>query len=137
MTDPAAFSNEFTSLLLEGDPTRAIYVSSHVITIEELSEGARKSLFDQVELSLCRAIASKVDQTLVLTFPPNKSILRLYSDIQVFLGQHHGTKSVTSTIRPFPGTTHLEVVCGTAANSNLTIKFVGLCINVYPLSEIA
>ena len=132
MANSSAFSNEFISDLVKGDPTTGIYKSKKYGVVE-LSNEATKSLFDRIEATISLAMKTKRDHTLVLTFAPNKTIRQLYKEIGLFLRRHNDTLRVESTYNPDFSNTILEITFKTKVGSAITIKFVGLCINIYPM----
>lgn len=117
-------SDEFTSVLFERSPPRAI-----LMKLEELSEPATKAVYARIEEGLAKAVDTKKDQTLVLTFPPRKTIRELYHEFQEFIGSAHPVKYYWAS-KPFCQTQNLFVItCHTKVDTTLTIYFIGLSVN--------
>lgn len=120
-------SDEFTSVLFERSPPRAV-----LNKLEELSEPATQSLYARILDGLDKAWNTKKDHTLVLTFPPRKTIRELYHEIQKFIGSVCTLKYHWAS-DPFCQTQTLFVVqCHTKVDTTLTIYFIGLSINANP-----
>lgn len=119
--------DEFTSVLFERSPGRAILKK-----LEELSEPATKAVCARILDGLYKAMGTKKDHTLVLTFPPRKTIRKLYHEFQEFIGSAYPVKYYWAS-EPFCQTQNLFVItCYTKADTTLTIYFIGLSINANP-----